>query len=437
MADQSVNKKSAPLRVALVGSGPGGFFCADYLLRLAQPCSVGMFEQYPSPYGLIRGAVAPDHPNIRLAVRAFEKIAEHDQFIYYGNVRVGRDISVTELRRYFDAIIVATGAPESKRLGIEGEHLSGCHAAVSLAGWSNARPDCAPIQPDLATPSAVVIGAGNAALDMVRLLATPPEHLAQTDISSAALETLRGSHVRDIHLVARRGPLDAQYSAQELSLLGEIPDCAVYIHAPGEERSHPKHALAAVYEKLHDRTPGCADVLRCIHLHFYRTPQIILGDTRVEGVVFSNPENKLIHIPCGIVVKSIGNFGLRLEGFPFDEERGIIPNKQGRVVQGDEKLPGVYVAGWIKRGAIGVLGANKPDCRETVQCIMDDRERICTPGKPTEKELMTALESRNIRVVSFADWKKIDAAERRMGVERGKLRERFASVADMLSFLDS
>ncbi len=444
-----MKSSSRPLRAAIVGSGPSGFFCADYLLRLAQPCTAAMFEQWPAPFGMVRGAVAPDHMNIRGAIRAFEKIAAREEFTYYGGIHVGRDLDIEDLRRFFDLVIVASGAPEPRRLNIEGETLPGCLDASSLAGWYNGRLDCVHLRPDLSCESAVIIGAGNAALDMARMLALPPEALRDTDISSAALDMLFASALRHLHIVARRGPFETRFSASEVELLARLPGCSVQMHgaptplasldAPEEER------MARAWAAL-PSVPPETSAKRCIHLHFNLHPRAILGPERASGVLFENQASpsansvappECIHIPCGLVVVSIGHVGVPLAGLPFDETRRVIPNRAGRVMDGDQPLPGLYVAGWIKRGANGVIGTNKPDCRETVHSILEDRDALLK-GAPIDAASFNAfLAGQGLLWIGFDEWRVIDDAERKRGQALGKARDPFLSVQAMLAALQS
>lgn len=428
------------LRVAIIGSGAAGFFCADYLLRLAQPCEVVMFESQPTPFGLVRDGVAPDKGNIRSVMRAFNRIAVKEGFSWFGNVQVGRDVSVGELQEQFDAVIVATGASVPRRLDIQGESLPGCFDARTFAGWYNGSLADNAIIPDLSHPAAVVIGAGNAALDMVRILAAPPELLANTDISSNALAALRKSNITDIHLVARRGPMQARFAPEELLGLASIPGCSIEIHTDMEieeetNGSEESLRLQAAYREL-VKMPACvAQEEKCIHLHFNMTPFSIMGADRVDGVLFMDAYETPMYIPCGLAITSIGFTGQPLAGLPFDEEQGVIPNCAGRVTDNGEVIPGVYAAGWIKRGADGVIGTNKPCCRETVQAILDDRGSLCGNHADTGKPIAELLEARRIQFITYTDWQRIDAAEQKRGASQGKIRERFTSVEEVFSVL--
>jgi len=278
------------------------------------------------------------------------------------------------------------------------------------------------------------------ALDMVRILATPPAFLANTDISSNALAVLRKSHITDIHLVARRGPMQARFAPEELLGLAAIPGCSIEIHTDTEfeeETNGSEEALRlqAAYREL-VKMPACiTQENKCIHFHFSMTPFGIMGADRVEGVLFMDACETPMYIPCGLVITSIGFTGQPLADLPFDEERGIIPNCAGRVMANNEVIPGMYTAGWIKRGANGVIGTNKPCCRETVQAILDDRENLCRDKGKNEKSIVDLLKERGVQFITYEDWQKIDAAEQEHGASQGKFRERFQTMDDILSVL--
>ncbi len=427
------------LRVAIVGSGPAAFFCADYLLRLSQPCEVCMIEQRPTPFGLVRDAVAPDRMNIRSVSQSFERIAEHAGFSWFGNVRVGRDVTVSEMQRYFDAVIIATGASTPRRLDIQGEELSQYYSASAFAGWYNGSLDHAALHPDLSQPAAVIIGAGNAALDVARLLTTPPESLAASDISSTALRVLRESNISDVHVVARRGPLEARFHPDELHHLAAIPECRVVMHTSlndsNAELSPGCQQLLEAYQRLVQTQQDKIMAKRRIHLHFNLTPFAILGDDAVEGVLFLDASETPVHIACGLAIAGIGHYGVGVESVPYDPERGVVPNSQGRVLDAATTMPGIYTAGWVKRGAHGVIGANKPCCRETVQSIMDDRDQLLSETREDSAGFVTLLKERGIRYLTYRDWQQIDAAEKQQGIQQQKARERFHSTETMLSLL--
>lgn len=429
-------KETETLRVAIIGSGPAGFFCADYLLRLAKPCSVTMFERWPWPFGLVRDAVAPDKMNIRAAANAFTRTALSPGFSFCGNIAIGRDISLDELQRYYHGIIIASGASAPRTLPIQGASLQGCESAVTFASWYNGRPDCAILQPNLDCLSVVIIGTGNAAIDVARMLAVPPDTLKHTDISTGALQRLNESEVTDIHIVGRRGPMEVRFAPQELELLAKIPGCSIDLPSGIEklkdtDTDDPSHARL---EKAYLKSCGPRSAKRRIHLHFNMTPSAILGTNRVTGVLFNTADNEAVHIPCGLVITSIGQNAEPIPGVPFDPNYNGIPNLRGRVLGTNGPVRGLYTAGAIARGANSAIGANKPDCLATVRSMMEDRDQLCEI-KLEEELLFRSLREQGVTCVSFQDWQHIDAVELRRGASAGKVRERFTSVEEALAVL--
>lgn len=448
-----------PVRVAIVGSGPSGFYAAEPLLKSTEPlCVVDMFERLPTPYGLVRGGVAPDHPKIRTVVRVYEQLAQHERFRFLGNVHVGRDVSIEELRRYYDAVIFAYGAETDRRLGVPGEDLPGSYTATSFVAWYNGHPDYADAVFDLSQETAVIIGVGNVALDVARILAKTPDELKQTDIAAHALEALGTSCVKNIYVVGRRGPAQAAFTPLELKELGELAACEPIVdpndlnldEASQAETAADRNAArnVEILREFAARTPS-PDKPRRLYLKFLLSPVSILGETHVTGIrlernrLEGTPGNlkargtgETIEIPCGLVFRSIGYKGIPMPGVPFDERRGIIPNREGRVLSDDAVVPGLYVVGWIKRGPSGIIGTNKPDSLETVKHLLEDVPHLSPCPERNTDALCALLRARGIRVVSFADWKKIDAAEQARGQALGKPREKFVRVEEMLHILD-
>lgn len=442
-----------PLRVAIIGSGPAGFFTADPLLKSHVHCTVDLFDRLPVPFGLVRGGVAPDHPKTRKAAHTFEKLAEHPRFAFLGNVTIGRDLSIEELHHYYDAIVLATGAETDRTLGIPGGHLSGCHSAFSFVGWYNAHPDFADCAFDLSQQTAVVIGAGNVALDVARILLTPADRLRHTDIAQHALDALAESRVREVHVVARRGPAQVKFALAEVKEMGAIPGCAPVVcredltldDASAQEIDTPDlERIMEIFGEYAARPVGASD--RRAFFRFLLSPHAVLGTDRVQAAVFEQTRlggppfrqqaegtGRLTEIPCGLVFQSVGHQGVPIPGLPFDERDGIIPNTLGRVEHGGRPMPGTYVAGWIKRGPSGQIGTNKPDGHETAKAILADASALPPCPEPSTQAVKTLLHARGVRVVSFDDWHRIDAAEKARGTLAGKPRERFTRVGDMLA----
>src|SRR6186997_294318 len=375
---------SGPLRVAVVGSGPAGFYAAGALLDAEVPFEVDMIERLPTPWGLVRLGVAPDHPKLKTVSRAFERIALKPGFRFFGNVEVGRDLTHQDLTQLYDAVIYAFGAQSDRRLGIPGEELPGSWSATELVAWYNGHPDFQELEFDLSHERAVVIGNGNVALDVARMLALTPEELAPTDTTDEAIAAINGAGVREILVVGRRGPVQAAWTPVEVGELGELAGADILVD-PGDLELDPASAaeLEAApptvkrnVDHLRDyaqRTP--AGKPRRIRLRFLASPVAIHGDGKVEAIELVR--NELVDgravatgdnetIPCGIVFRSVGYRGVALPGVPFDEGSGTIPNEGGRVE------PGLYAAGWIKRGPSGVIGTNKKDATETVELLVED-----------------------------------------------------------------
>ncbi|HOQ88547.1 MAG TPA: NADP oxidoreductase [Candidatus Hydrogenedentes bacterium] len=446
-----------PLRVAVVGSGPSGFFAAESLLKSLVVCAVDMFERLPVPFGLVRGGVAPDHPKIRSASRVFEKTAEHERFRFFGNVTVGRDITVEELRRFYDAVLLAYGAEGDRSMNVPGESLPESHAATEFVGWYNAHPDYRDRVFDLSCETAVIVGMGNVAMDVARMLAAPVDILKDTDIADYALDALAESRIREIHIVARRGPAQAKFTLPELKEMAEIPGATPLVESDEFtftpacrqeiEASPGLKRIVEVLEEYSRNRPGNG---RNIRFRFFLSPVAVLGKDRVEAMCFERtrlagePGNlkawgtgALVDIPCGLVFRSVGYRGRPIPGVPFNEKTATIPHTAGRVEDNGREIPGLYVAGWIKRGPTGVIGTNKPDSLETVKTLLSDLERLTPCAEPDSQAVENLLRERGVRVVSFDDWKRIDAEEIARGARKGKPRERFSRVEDMLAVLDS
>jgi ferredoxin/flavodoxin---NADP+ reductase len=444
-----------PVRAAIIGSGPSGFYAAEALLESEPTVLVDMLERLPSPFGLVRSGVAPDHPKLKRPIRVYQRIAESPQFRFLGNVTVGRDISVEELKGCYHVVIFACGAETDRKLGIPGEHLAGSHTATEFVGWYNGHPDYRDRVFDLSHETAVVIGQGNVAVDVCRILCKTVDELRHTDIAAHALEVLAQSKIREVYMIGRRGPAQAKFTHQELRELGELADCDPVV-APGELELN-----AASREELADRrnsaSAKCCEVLqafaarpaptrgrRC-HIQFLRSPKELGGERRLERVVLARNRlegeatrqvaretGELEELACGVLFRSIGYRGNAIAGVPFDADRGVIPSQDGRVVDGRNVVPGLYVTGWIKRGPTGLIGTNRADSVATVTSLLSDLPDLPADAKTGADGLTALLQSRAVRVVSYTDWQKIDAAEVRRGAGAGKPREKFTQVEEML-----
>ena len=432
------------LRVAVVGSGPAGFYAAAALLASDLELEVDMIERLPTPWGLVRLGVAPDHPNIKAVSRAFERTAAQPGFRFFGNVEVGKDIEHAELALLYNAVVYSVGAQTDRQLGIPGEELPGSWAATEFVAWYNGHPDFQELSFDLSGERAVVIGNGNVALDVARMLALTPEELATTDTTDPAIEAINEAGVREILVVGRRGPVQAAWTPVEVGELGELAGADVIVEPADlelDEASAAELEAAAPtvrrnVEHLRDyagRTPTGKP--RTIRLRFFSSPVAIHGDGKVEAIELVRnelvggravPTEEHETIPCGIVFRSVGYQGVAMPGVPFDEGSATIPNEGGRVE------PGLYVAGWIKRGPSGVIGTNKKDATETVALLLDDARAALLPSRG-EGTLEALLEERGVEAVLYAGWEAIDAAERNAGESLGRPRVKLCSWADLLS----
>ncbi len=446
-----------PLRVAIVGSGPSGFYAAEALLASTAPLvEVDMIEALPAPFGLVRYGVAPDHPKIKTIITRYEKTAAHPSFAFFGNTHVGRDISVDELRRFYDAIVFASGAQTDRRLGIPGEDLPGSYTATEFVAWYNGHPDYQDRQFDVSCDCAVVVGQGNVAVDVARILTKTVDELAATDITARALEVLAESKIREVRMIGRRGPVQAAFTPVELKELGELADCDAVVDASELVLNDASRAEIEVL-KWRDakknldlligfaaRTP--AGKARRLAVEFYRSPKELRGDERVREMLVERNAltgdagaqravgtGEVTTISCGAVFRSVGYRGIAIPGVPFDEKSAVMPNVEGRVVRDGHPLPGLYAVGWIKRGPSGVIGTNKPDAGETVKHLLHDAASLPRCAEPSRSAVLDLLAARGVRVVNYAQWRAIDAAEIARGAAVGKPREKFVDVEDMLS----
>jgi ferredoxin/flavodoxin---NADP+ reductase len=447
-----------PLRVAMIGSGPAGFYAAEALIQSESAVQVDMFERLASPFGLVRSGVAPDHPKLKQPIRVYQEIAESSQFRFLGNVTAGRDISVQELKDCYHVVVFACGAQADRAMGIGGEYLPGSHAATEFVGWYNGHPDYRDLVFDLSHETAIVIGQGNVAVDVCRILAKTADELRHTDIAAHALEVLAESRVREIHMIGRRGPAQAKFTHPELRELGNLADCDpivdprdLELNPASREELADRSNRAAIksYEVLQEfaARPPPTRHRRC-HIDFLKIPIELIGDARLERVLLMR--NRLVgeasrqvaqetgeveELACGVLFRSIGYRGVAIAGVPFDAARGVIPNRDGRVIDAGNVVPGLYVTGWIKRGPTGIIGTNREDSVLTVNAILADLPHLDAGAKPGADRVKALLESSGIRVVSYADWQQIDAAEIRRGEQAAKPREKFTRLEEMLNVI--
>jgi len=455
-----------PLRVAIIGAGPTGFYVADHLLRNpGVAVEVDMLDRLPTPYGLVRLGVAPDHQKIKFVTNAFDKVAASPGFRFFGGVDFGKHVTLADLRAHYHQIVYCTGAQTDRRMGIPGEDLAGSHPATEFVAWYNGHPDYRDCMFDLSQESVAVVGVGNVAVDVVRILCRTPEELATTDIADYALDALRKSRVKEVYLLGRRGPAQAAFTNPEIRELGELPDADIAAD-PAEVELDPLSRAAV--ERSQDRaTAKKVEILRAyarrpasgkskrLVLRFLVSPVELIGDdagrvaamrlVRNElyatstGALQPRATDRFEEIPVGLVFRSVGYRGVPLSGVPFNESWGVILNDKGRVLDPRTKEPlvGEYTAGWIKRGPTGVIGTNKPDAAETVECMFEDLARgaVLEPAHPEAAEADTLVRQRQPSFVSYNDWLKLDALEVAHGRAQGRPRVKLTSVEEMLAAL--
>jgi ferredoxin--NADP+ reductase len=447
-----------PARVAVVGSGPAGFYSAEALLRAPAPLAVDMFERLPTPFGLVRYGVAPDHPKLKSAAAVFERIARLPGFRFFGNVEIGSDPTVEALRAAYPAVVFAVGAPAEQRLDIPGIDLRGCHTATEFVGWYNAHPDYADRRFDLSGRTAVVIGQGNVAIDVCRILTRPPDELRRTDIAAHALEALAQSRIEHVYLIGRRGPAQAKFTNKELRELGDLDGVAP--RALAEELELNPESRAELDDKLNDVARRNLAILhsfaidnhsatRRIHLRFLLSPVRVLGDARVRRLVLCRnrlsgppfaqravPTGEEITLPCDLLITSIGYRGKRIPGLPFDERSATLPHSRGRVLDARGlPIPGLYCVGWAKRGATGIIGTNRACALETVESMLADMDRWPTPIGDAEGDVIAHPRNPSKRPVSWQDWLRLDRIEQARGRKENRPRVKIDRVDKMLGAL--
>ncbi len=455
-----------PLRVAIVGAGPTGYYAADHLLKQeGLVVEVDMLDRLPTPYGLVRAGVAPDHQKIKSVTAAFDKVAAHPGFRFYGSVELGKDVSVEDLRSYYHQIFYATGAQTDRRMGIPGEDLRNSHPATEFVAWYNGHPDFRDLEFDLAQERAVVVGVGNVAVDVARILSRSPEELAKTDIADHALEALRKSRVKEVYLLGRRGPAQAAFTNPEIKELGELADADISV-VPEEVRLDdlsrdalertPDRATSKKVEILQSYAQRpAAGKARRLTLRFLVSPTELVDDgtgavgavrlvrntlyATATGTLQPKATDVTEELRAGLVFRSVGYRGVPLPGVPFNESWGVILNEKGRVLDAQTKTPvrGEYTAGWIKRGPSGVIGTNKPDAAETVACMMEDLAQGATlnPEHPEPAAADRFLRERQPRCLSYQDWQRLNEIEVGQGRAQGRPRVKFTRVEDMLAAL--
>ncbi|XP_012588609.1 PREDICTED: NADPH:adrenodoxin oxidoreductase, mitochondrial isoform X2 [Condylura cristata] len=451
-------------QICVVGSGPAGFYTAQHLLKHHPRAHVDLYEKQLVPFGLVRFGVAPDHPEVKNVVNTFTQTARSQRCAFHGNVVVGRDVAVAELREAYHAVVLSYGAEAHRALGIPGEELPGVLSARAFVGWYNGLPENRELAPDLSCDTAVILGQGNVALDVARILLSPAEHLEKTDITEAALAALRQSRVKTVWIVGRRGPLQVAFTIKELREMIQLPgtrpvlDSADFLGLQDtiKEAPRPRRRLTELLLRTATEKPAAEEAARWASaprawgLRFFRSPQQVLpspgGDraagirlavTRLEGIgetARAVPTGDTEDLPCGLVLSSVGYKSCPIDPtVPFDPKLGVIPNTEGRVVD----VPGLYCSGWVKRGPTGVIATTMTDSFLTGQTLLRDLQAGLLPSgpRPGYAAIEALLSRRGIQPISFSDWEKLDAAEVSRGQAAGKPREKLLDPQEMLRLL--
>jgi len=458
--------EAQPLRVAIVGAGPAGFYATDQLFRTpGLVVEVDMYDRVPTPYGLVRAGVAPDHQKIKAVTAAFDKVAANPAFRFFGGVELGRHLSVDDLRDHYHMVLYTTGAQTDRRMGIPGEDLQRSHAATEFVAWYNGHPDYRDLTFDLSQERAAVVGVGNVAADVTRILSRTPEELAATDIADYALEALSASRIREVYVLGRRGPAQAAFTNPEVRELGELAGADV---SAQPEEVEPDELTRQVLERAPDRaTQKKIEIIkeyarrtptgkpRRLVMRFLVSPVELRDDgtgavggmrlvknrlyATATGTLQPKATDQVEDLPVGLVFRSVGYRGVPVPGVPFNDDWGVILNAKGRVLDPQTKHPlvGQYTAGWIKRGPTGVIGTNKPDAAETVAGMIEDlaRDIHLRPADPSPAAVERLIRERQPQYLSYQDWLRLDEIETRRGRETGKPRVKFTRVKDMLAAL--
>jgi len=429
------------LSIAIIGSGPSGFYTAGELLKACPGCRVDVVDRLPMPFGLVRYGIAPDHQSTKNVMRVYDKTARTPAVKYFGNVEVGRDVSLEELRSLYDAVILAVGAPQDRKLGLPGEDKAGVYGSADFVGWYNGHPDFRGLAPRLDSKAAVVIGNGNVALDIARLLARTRAELELSDMPDFAVDAIAASPIADIYVVGRRGPVDAKFTIGELREMGELEQAVALVDGAQlpdnlddlseEERRAKARNIEALRAWVGNTPEGKP---KRVHFLFYAAPVEILGGSAVEGVRFERTRvedgravgtGEFFDIACGFVAPAIGYRSPVIAGAPFDVRNGLYVNENGRIG------PGLYAVGWCMRGPTGVVGTNRADGKLVADHIAKD---LPAGGKPGRDALVPLLAKRQASIVDYDDWLKLEAEEKARA-RPGSPRRKFVEIGEALAFL--
>lgn len=441
------------LRLAVIGAGPAGIYASDLILKAEREfdVSIDLFDLLPAPYGLVRYGVAPDHPRIKGIIRALYEVLDRGDIRFFGNVKYGQDITLTDLKEHYNAVIFATGAIGDAELNIPGADLDGSYGAADFVNWYDAHPDF-PLDWPLDAKEIAVIGNGNVALDVARMLIKRPEDLLSTDIPDHVFQGLKSSPVTDVHVFGRRGPAQVKFSPLELREALEIHGVQAIVY--DEDFQYDEGSQAAIdsnnqirvmvktLENLRENPAEPQE--RRLHLHFFASPKEILGEdgkvtalriekTKLDGTGNVTLTGQEVEYPVQAVYRAVGYFGSPLDEIPFDSKYGVITNDEGRVLDSNGKqIPGTYCTGWIKRGPVGLIGHTKADAIETIAHVIADRASWWQPSRPAEHEITETLKSRNVDFIEWNNWLNIDSEEKSLGEALGRERLKLFNRAEML-----
>ena len=447
----------AKLRLAVIGAGPAGIYASDLILKAERDfeVSIDLFDLLPAPYGLVRYGVATDHPRIKGIIRALYEVLDRGDIRFFGNVKYGTDITLDDLKKHYNAVIFATGAIQDADLRIPGVELDGSYGAADFVNWYDAHPDFPRSWP-LDAKQIAVIGNGNVALDVARMLIKRPDDLLSTDIPDHVYEGLKASPVTDVHVFGRRGPAQVKFSPLELREALHIESVQSIVY--DEDFQYDDGSQAAIdsnnqvrvmvktLEDLRENPQAFEE--RRLHLHFFSAPVEVLGEdgkvvglrvqrTKLDGTGNVTPIDEFETFPIQSVYRAVGYFGSPVDEIPFDSKYGVIQNSEGRVLDGEgQQIPGVYCTGWIKRGPVGLIGHTKADAIETISHVIADRAMWWTPAKPSEAEILETLDSRGVRYLEWKDWLTLDAKELALGAQDGRERKKLFDREEISSILE-
>ncbi|KQQ08344.1 MULTISPECIES: FAD-dependent oxidoreductase [unclassified Rathayibacter] len=443
------------LRLAIVGAGPAGIYAADLMIKAEKKydVSIDLFEQLPAPYGLVRYGVAPDHPRIKGIITALREVLDRGDIRIFGNVHFGTDLTLEDLKRHYHAVIFSTGAIRDAPLDVPGVDLEGSYGAADFVSWFDGHPDVPRTWP-LEASSVAVIGNGNVALDVSRMLAKHADDLLPTEVPPNVYEGLKASPVTDVHVFGRRGPAQVKFTPLELRELGELRDVDMIVHDedfvldPASQAAIETNKQVMVINRVLNqwRTRETGSASRRLHLHFWAKPLEFVddGQGRVAAIRYERTEpdgeggvrgtGEIREVAVQAVYRAVGYFGSPLDGLPFDEMRGVIPNREGQVLDDeDQQVHGVYATGWIKRGPVGLIGHTKSDAMETVGHVLRDQASWWTPAHPEESAIVGLLDERGIAYTDLEGWHRLDEHEQALGAPEGRARVKVVPREDMIA----